>query len=113
MTHFKSIAAAAAMLLTLSAPVLAGDVLNPNQLKQLAPGRFLVSVFGTSMTVTLRSNGSVLGASKNDSDSGHWNLNGNRLCIGWNNWLGGKTRCSTLATQAGYYQGSGFTFKRI
>ncbi len=113
MTHIKSALAAAAFLLSLASPSFAGDVLSSTQLKQLAPGRFLVSVYGTNMTVTLRPNGSVLGAAKNESDSGHWNLNGNRLCIGWNKWLGGKTRCSSLVSQIGYYQGSGFTFKRI
>jgi hypothetical protein len=113
MNRFKSAMAAAAILLSVSASSYAGDVLSSNELKQLASGRFLVSVYGTSMTVTLRPNGSILGAAKGESDSGHWNLNGNRLCIGWNRWLGGKTRCSSLVSQVGYYQGSGFTFKRI
>jgi hypothetical protein len=113
MTQFRSAMAAAAILISMSASSFAGDVLSTNELKQLAPGRFLVSVYGTSMTVTLRPNGSVQGAAKGESDSGHWNLSGNRLCIGWNKWLGGKTRCSSLVSQVGYYQGSGFTFKRI
>lgn len=113
MTRFKSALTAAALLLSISGPTLAGNVLSSSELKQLAPGRFLVSVYGTSMTVTLRPNGSVLGAAKGESDRGHWNLSGNRLCIGWNKWLGGKTRCSSLVSQVGYYQGSGFTFKRI
>lgn len=113
MNHFKSIMASAAILFSMSAVSHAGDVLGAAELKQLTPGRFLVSVYGTSMTVILRPNGSVLGVAKGENDKGHWNLSGNRICIGWNKWLGARTRCSSLVSQAGYYQGSGFTFKRI
>jgi hypothetical protein len=113
MTFLKFTMATVALLLSLSSTSFAGDTLGASELKQLTPGRFLVSVYGTNMTVTLRPNGSVIGAAKGESDSGHWNLMGNRICIGWNKWLGGKTRCSSLVSQVGYYQGSGFTFKRI
>jgi hypothetical protein len=66
-----------------------------------------------NMTVAMRANGTVLGTSKGESDTGYWTVNGSRLCIAFNKWLGGQQRCSPLISQAGYYEGSGFTFRPI
>ena len=93
---------------------VAGVPLGSAQLKNLAPGRYKVTLMGVSnMTVALSGNGTILGAANGAKDKGHWNLNGNQICIGWNNWLGGSTRCSGLMREAGYYQGSGFTITPI
>jgi hypothetical protein len=114
MMHLKSILAAAALLLTVIQPSFAGSSLSATELKRLAPGRYYVTLYNAvSMTVILKPNGTVSGASKTERDSGIWRLSGNQLCIGWNKWLGGQTRCSGLTSEGGYYRGSGFTFKRI
>ncbi len=93
---------------------IAGVTLGATQLKNLAPGRYKVTLMGVSdMTVTLRGNGTILGAANGANDNGHWNLNGDKICIGWTKWLGGSTRCSSLMREAGYYQGSGFTITPV
>ena len=93
---------------------IAGVSLGAAQLKNLAPGRYNVTLMGVSnMTVTLRSNGTVSGSAKGAIDSGHWKLSGNEICIAWNKWLGGHAQCSRLTSEAGYYQGSGFTITPI
>ena len=100
----------AGLIFTQLPSAIASVTLGPAQLKSLAPGRYKVTLMGISnMTVTLRANGTVFGAANGAKDNGHWNLRGNQICIGWNKWLGGGTRCSGLTRQAGYYQGSGFT----
>jgi len=114
MNHLKTTVAAAAILFTAGGIAKAGDALNASDIKNLLPGRFQVTVMGAiNMTIALRSNGTVIGTTKNESDTGHWTLNGSRLCIGFNKWLGGQTRCSPLISQAGYYEGSGFTFRPL
>jgi hypothetical protein len=100
----------AGLIFTQLTSAIAGGTLGPAQLKNLAPGRYKVTLMGvSSMTVTLRSNGTVFGAAKDANDNGHWNLSGNKICIAWNKWLGGSVHCSGLISKAGYYQGSGFT----
>lgn len=114
MIHFKTAMAAAAILFAASGTAMAGDALNASDIRNLLPGRFQVTVMGTiNMTIALRSNGTVIGTAKGESDTGHWTLNGSRLCIGFNKWLGGQMRCSPLISQAGYYEGSGFTFRPL
>ena len=114
MNHLKSALAAAAILATSCSIAKAGDALNASDIRSLLPGRFQVTVMGAiNMTIALRSNGTLIGTTKNESDTGHWTVNGSRLCIGFNKWLGGQTRCSPLISQAGYYEGSGFTFRPI
>ena len=97
MNRFKTVLAAGAMLFAINQQAFAGDTLGPTELKSLAPGRYLVVLMGiSSMTVTLHANGTVLGIAKDSSDTGRWNLSGAKFCIAWNNWLGGRARCSAL-----------------
>ena len=92
----------------------AGMPLGSAQLKNLVPGHYKVTLMGVSnMIVTLKSNGTVLGSANGELDRGLWKLNGNKICIGWNKWLGGSTHCSGLSRESGYYQGSGFTITPI
>jgi hypothetical protein len=114
MNRFVTAMIMAGLIFSQLPSAIAGDTLGPAQLKNLAPGRYKVTLMGVSnMTVTLRSNGTVFGAAKGAIDSGHWNLSGNKICIAWNKWLGGRARCSGLISEAGYYQGSGFTITPI
>ena len=114
MRHFTKGVAALALCLALSNGAMAGDKLGPSELKRLAPGRYLVTLANAmSLTVVMRANGTVHGSTGRNSDSGRWMLDGSRLCIGFSKWLGGNTRCSSLSVEQGYYQGNGFTFRRI
>ena len=93
---------------------IAGVPLGAIQLKNLVPGRYNVTFMGVSnMTVTLRTNGTITGSAKGAIDSGYWKLSGNEICIVWNKWLGGYAHCSGLISEAGHYQGSGFTITPI
>lgn len=104
------IATMTGLIFTQLASAHASVKLGPDQLQHLAPGRYNITLMGvSSMTVTLRKNGTILGIAKGESDKGHWNLSGDKICIAWNKWLGGSPHCSELISQAGYYQGSGFT----
>lgn len=114
MNRFVIATMLAGLIFTQVSPASANATLEPAQLKNLAPGRYKVTLMGVSnMTVTLRTNGTVFGAAEGAIDSGHWKLSGNKICIAWKTWLGGSAHCSELISEAGYYQGSGFTITPI
>lgn len=105
--------AVAAVCFSLSA-ASAGDALSPAELRKLAPGRYAVNVMGlVNMVVSMRSNGSIVGEAKGQRDSGSWSVQGQKLCVAWNKWNGGKRRCSTLTGDAGRYSGGGLSMRRI
>ena len=110
MTRFITAMIVAGLILIQATSAFAGMPLGYAQLKSLVPGHYKVTLMGVStMIVTLNSNGLVLGSANGAVDRGFWKLTGNKICIGWNKWLGGSTHCSGLSSEAGYYQGSGFT----
>ncbi len=114
MNRFMILMMMAGMIITQIPSAIAGIPLGPAQLKSLAPGRYKVTLMGVSnMTVTFRSNGTIFGAAAGKIDNGHWNLSGNEICIAWNTWLNGSVHCSDLISEAGYYQGRGFTIMPI
>ena len=92
----------------------AGSALSAGELRSLAPGSYDVEVMDTvSLTVKLFANGQMSGNTGGQRDTGHWHVSGDRLCISWNKWLGGHTKCSSLVEQNGALQGEGLTIKRI
>ena len=114
MTSYKKTALAAATLLVCSYSAHAGQALTSANLRHMVPGSYQVTLMGTvNMTVNMRANGTLLGSTKTEHDSGRWSLVGDKLCIAWNKWLGGQARCSGLTSQGRYYQGNGFTFSRL
>lgn len=106
---------AALVLCALTLPSLAGETLQPQDLRKLAPGRYAVSVMGlVNMTVSLRSNGVITGVtSRGKRDSGLWQVSGNSFCVAWNRWLGGKRRCTSLSGGNGSYSGGGLWLQRM
>ena len=110
MNHLITAMIATGLIFTHLPSAFSGVPLGAAQLKRLVPGRYKVTLLGVSnVTVTLRSNGTIFGAAQGAIDKGHWKFTGNEICIAWNKWLGGRDRCSELVSQAGYYQGNGFT----
>jgi hypothetical protein len=106
--------AAALLALTLINPAMAGGPLSPQDIKNLAPGRYAVNVMGlVSLTVSMRPNGVIVGEAKGKRDSGVWLVQGQKLCVAWNNWYSGKRRCVKLSGSNGAYQGGGLSMRRI
>ena len=112
--NLKTPFAAALLLCAFSMPVLA-DSLSAQDLRKLAPGRYAVSVMGlVNMTVSMRPNGRIHGTtSEGKRDTGSWTIQGERLCVAWNKWLGGTRRCATLKGGNGSYSGGGLYLRRI
>ena len=112
--NLKTPLTTALVICALSIPALAGDLLSPNDIKKLAPGRYAVNVMGlVNMTVSMRPNGTLTGEAKGEKDRGNWTVQGQKLCVAFNNWNGGKRRCAPLSGGNGSYQGGGLSFRRI
>jgi hypothetical protein len=105
---------AALAVCAFSSAALAGDALSPSELRKLAPGRYAVNVMGlVNMTVSMRPNGVITGHAKGEKDRGFWTVQGQKLCIAWSKWNGGKTSCAALSGDNGSYSGGGLSIRRI
>jgi hypothetical protein len=52
-------------------------------------------------------------AANGKSDRGVWAIRADRLCIRFTKWLKGRTRCSKVTEQAGWYSTSDVKFKKV
>jgi hypothetical protein len=110
----KTSIAVALFVAALASPASA-DQLNAQELRNLAPGSYAVSIYGLiKMTIRLQPGGSISGTtSKKKSDNGVWTVSGEKLCIRWTRWLKGKTRCTALSGDNGTYSGGGLYIRKI
>lgn len=83
------------------------------QLAKLFPGSFQAVASGMTIKITASGNGALQGQMQGYKDSGRWNLSGGRLCITWNKWLAGKTSCSMVVADNGWYRGNGVKFRKL
>jgi hypothetical protein len=111
---FKTLMTSAVFALVLAQPVQAG-ALTAQELRNLAPGRYAVSIYGlVKMTINMQPGGGISGiTSKQKTDNGTWSVSGEKLCIRWNRWLKGKTRCTGLSGTKGTYSGGGLYIRKI
>ena len=107
--------AAALILAAFVLPGFAGEKLNDQQLRGLAPGKYAVSIYGlVKLNISLQSSGAIYGTtSKKKTDTGIWSVNGEKLCIRFNRWLKGKQRCTALSGDNGSYSGGGLYIRKI
>ena len=85
------------------------------ELKSLFPGRFHAVVSGVmKFKITAKGDGSLSAISpKGKSDQGRWSVRSGKLCIEFENWLGGRVSCTPVVQVACCYKGSLVKFKRI
>ena len=111
----KCLACATLLLILSSVASQAGDALSGDELRNLFPGRFHAVVSGlVKFQVITSSNGSLSAISpRGKKDNGRWSVSAGKLCIKFDNWLGGRARCTTIVEDAGWYVGSAVKFKRV
>jgi len=83
------------------------------ELAQLFPGSFHAIAAGLSIRITARGNGTLSGQMQGYKDSGRWTLSRGQLCITWNKWMNGKTTCSMVVADNGWYRGNGVKFRKL
>jgi hypothetical protein len=91
----------------------AGEQLSRRELQQLFPGHFEAIVQGILVvSITARGDGSLLAEYMRRADTGHWSIRSGKLCIRFSKWLDGRTRCSMVVEEAGWYRSDKIVFKK-
>ena len=105
----------AGLLLGLTSVVAnAGEPLSQAQLGKLFPGSFTAVVHGmVTVNFTAKDDGVLIGQMKAKRDSGRWSLKNGKLCISLAEWTQGKSSCSAVVADNGWYRGKGVKFKKI
>jgi hypothetical protein len=113
--QLRAFAVAALFLIFSAVPSPAGEQLSSRALTNLFPGRFHVVVTGLiNFKITARGDGSLSAVSpRGKKDNGRWSIRAGELCIKFNKWLGGRTRCTAIVQEAGWYIGPKVKFKRV
>ena len=105
----------AALLLLLSLACRsaeAGDMLSERELQLLFPGRFEAVVKGSlTVSVTARSDGSLIAEFLSKADTGRWSIRSDKLCIRFSSWFDGRTQCSPVVVDGGWYRTSEVMFR--
>ena|SRR5688572_5391999 len=84
------------------------------ELRQLFPGRFSAIAHGfLKVKITALADGSLFAQQIGKSDTGIWKIHSGQLCIKFSKWLKGRTRCSAVTEQAGWYRTNAVAFRKI
>jgi hypothetical protein len=105
---------AAMLLLVLSSySAQAGGKLSERELQLLFPGRFEAVVKGAlTVSVTALDDGSLIAEFLTKADTGQWSIRSGKLCIRFASWLEGRTTCSPVVVEGGWYRTSEVIFRQ-
>src|SRR5215213_1533064 len=97
-----------------TAPLQAAESVSGLELRRLFPGRFQAVAHGfLKIRIVASADGSLYARQIGKADTGVWAIRADRLCIRFTKWLKGRTRCSRVTEQAGWYSTSDVTFKKV
>ena len=114
MKRIITLAAAGFCVATALMSALADEPMTHAQLQALFPGTFSAVVRGSmQVTFTAKGNGVLIGQATGRSDNGRWSLQDGKLCIMLNSWTKGKSTCSVVLADSGWYYGKGVKFRKI
>jgi hypothetical protein len=85
-------------------PLRAGQKLSASQIMSMFPGTF-EAVYDDDTTIIIHAtlDGGLSGRIGMLSDTGRWGLDGDRICIRWDNWLGSRMKCRFVEYANGWY----------
>ncbi len=105
---------AAAALSTVLAGPAAAESIGHKALKQLFPGRFQAVVSGLmALSITARSDGTLIGFLNSKKDTGSWSVKNGNLCIRFERWTNGRFNCSPVTLEGDWYRASSVKFRKI
>lgn len=113
MTLVKQFAVFAVLGSLAAGPATAGERLSTHAIKQLFPGQFTAIVKGYTVIFTANGDGSLIGNYNSAKDTGRWSISRGRLCIMLKDWMDGKTSCSTVVHNDGWYKAKKVKFKKL
>ena len=113
MNRIISLAVAGLLMTFAASPSSAAEKLSHSQLSKLFPGSFTAVVYGmVKVDITAKGDGVLIGKIKSQQDKGRWSLQNGKLCISMPKLKNGKTSCSAVVADNGWYRGNGVKFKR-
>jgi hypothetical protein len=81
--------------------------LSKRDVLSLFPGNFTGNFDGYELVVSATPDGTLRGkVAGMYYDEGTWRIDGNRLCVAWNTWTGGKTTCHELVKDGQWLKAS-------
>lgn len=107
-----STAIVAALGLAVS-PVTPAERVSHSHLLELFPGTFAARYKGYDLKIVARANGRLQGYAAGQEDTGRWSIVNGKLCIMFEDWLEGDTKCSTVRRSAKWLVANDVKFKRI
>ena len=110
MVRYLSSAVAGLCCLAWAPLAQAQDSLSHKQLEGLFPGSFTVIIKGFEIKITASAGGLLSATAKGFKDSGHWSLKNGQLCIAMDTWTQGRSTCSEVVADNGWYVGPGVKF---
>ena len=114
MVRLLKLAAAGVVSAMAASSAFAEEALTHAELRKLFPGTFTAIVHGgMTLTFTAMGNGVLIGNMPGKQDEGRWSLENGRLCIMLSNWTNGKSSCSLVVADNGWYRGQGVKFRKI
>jgi hypothetical protein len=108
---FAAICAAAAGF-GFVAPAAAGEVLKSHEIKKFVPGSATAQIMGSNVSISMSRSGRLSAKWDGERDTGTWRVNGDQLCIRFNKWMNGATRCSAVTKAGNSYRVAGVTFSK-
>jgi hypothetical protein len=114
MMDMRALALAGVVMVSCTASAEADGQLSGRDLMRLFPGQFQAVVNGAMViSISALRDGSLVGSVMGKSDTGRWSVRAGKLCINWTTWLDGRTNCSAVIEDAGWYRGNNVAFKKI
>lgn len=114
MKRMLKLAASGVVMMCASSVGHANETLTHAQLQKLFPGTFAAVVQGAmKLTFIAKGNGILIGDMPGKHDSGRWSVQNGKLCIMLSTWTGGKSACSEVVADSGWYRGQGVKFRKI
>jgi hypothetical protein len=97
----------------LAGQAAADEKLSTHAIKKLFPGQFHAVVSGYKVVFTAKRNGQLIGKYLTKEDTGRWSVSKGRLCIMLKEWTDGKTNCSAVVRNDGWYKAKKVKFRKL
>ena len=106
--YFGVIAMASVLFSTVSMQASAGSpqrFLAGKELRTLLPGIFVGTLNGSwKLKIRAKPDGTIVGWAVGRTDHGKWVIRNNMLCVAWNNWTSGRSKCTKVAKSGNWLE---------
>ena len=78
--------------------------LDPASIHDLFPGYYEAEIYGGyTLLIAASANGRLDGKVFGRTDNGRWRIVGDRLCVLWQHWTNGASKCGRIVAEDGWY----------